>query len=107
MHAINVQRIVHEFAQDHVCKFVRENPMPFEDHQYFLIDARLHDGMSGSPVVSKPRSKFEGSQGLRTVDTNAELSFLLGILSSSRNDVDLNVVNFAHFIEEIISQESK
>ena len=29
-------------------------PVPFRGNPYFLIDGRLHQGMSGSPIITKP-----------------------------------------------------
>jgi len=89
------------------CSIASAYPEPFEDNPYFWIDARLHDGMSGSPVVSKPRSMFEGLDRRRTVNTMNELSFLLGVLSQSTVKLALNKVYHAYLIKQIIAKRGK
>jgi hypothetical protein len=60
-------------------------PLPFEGKDYFLIDSRLHEGTSGSPVISKPQNK------------------LVGIHSGQlEEDTNLNIVWYAELIIEII-----
>lgn len=34
-------------------------PVPYQDKPHFLIDARLHEGTSGSPVITKLRNLVE------------------------------------------------
>jgi S1-C subfamily serine protease len=86
-------------------------PVPFEGNPYILIDARLHSGTSGSPVVTKPTNvirKTDGSVGF----LNKAVSYLVGVHSASvdmlNRDPDrdeplgLNVVWFASLIEDIV-----
>jgi hypothetical protein len=82
-------------------------PIPWKHHPYFLVEATLHEGTSGSPVITKFKSIW------RRVDNNQrELTgpgiFFLGIVSSKfpdRDDVGvplrLNAVYFAHTIDEM------
>lgn len=39
--------------------------VPFEGNQFFLIDAELHPGTSGSPVFSKPTNVMDGGMGIQ------------------------------------------
>ncbi|MFW6118156.1 MAG: S1 family peptidase [Chloroflexota bacterium] len=80
-------------ATDHRSKFNKK--------RCFLIDARTHDGMSGSPVVSLPRSIYEKDNRLVYEDTNC---YLLGVFSSEWRYGDmplgLNIVWWPELIEE-------
>jgi len=73
----------------------------------FLIDARLHHGMSGSPVVSSPGiiHKTGASRGKGISKTDREI-YLLGIFSSEWNSygepLGLNTVWHASLIEDIV-----
>ena len=39
--------------------------VPFEGQPYFLADAKLHPGTSGSPVFSKPTREMDGGMGIQ------------------------------------------
>jgi len=75
--------------------------LTFNRKRCFLVDARTHDGMSGSPVVSLPRSIYEKSSTPVYEDTNC---YLLGVFSSeweSRGEpLGLNTVWWPELIEE-------
>lgn len=77
-----------------------EYPEWFEGKPVFVIDANLQKGLSGSPVVSKPYSRFETESGY--ADTFVPLSFLLGVLSAGCQDLGLNLVYYASLIPEIV-----
>ena len=82
----------------------------FDRKPCFLIDARLHPGMSGSPVLSSPGSiigRSTKSTSKSTSKTEQEV-FLLGIFSAEMHvqwePLGLNVVWHASIIEDIISK---
>lgn len=82
----------------------------FEGKPCFLVDATLHPGMSGSPVISSPgaiRIKRDSS-GVEQVLVGTE-SYLLGILSDERTPrgvpIGLNTVWHATTIESIVNDE--
>jgi len=79
---------------------------PFKGEPYFLTDARLHRGMSGSPVITQLRSMEEH-------DANQEPKWwLLGVHSSSLDVSDrdpnqdeklaLNTTWYASLLSEMI-----
>ena len=86
-------------------------PLNFEGQPYFMIDAILHPGMSGSPVFTKPSNIWVSKQGGTDVVTGNPIYFL-GIFSdtvSKRGEyLALNQVWYANLIEDIIeSSESE
>ncbi len=54
-------------------------PMPFNGRPFFLVDARLHPGTSGSPVLMKPSSFLRTQTG--TLHPGGETTYLLGVNS--------------------------
>jgi S1-C subfamily serine protease len=87
-------------------------PVPFEGHPFVLIDARLHSGTSGSPVMTKPTSILRKADGGIAMLAGSA-TFLLGVHSASvdiqgrdpsRDEpLGLNVAWFASLIPEILS----
>lgn len=79
-------------------------PLPFRGKPFFVIDARLHTGMSGSPVLTKPSTIVVTDSG--TGMFSSPVSFFLGIFSGFYDWKDepsgLNVVWFGRLIEEIL-----
>jgi hypothetical protein len=75
--------------------------LPFNKKRCFLVDAKLQEGMSGSPVVSMPRAICEKDNKLVDSDLNC---YLLGIFSSEWSWGDeplgLNTVWWPELIEE-------
>jgi hypothetical protein len=82
-------------------------PIPWRRHPYFLIEAILQEGTSGSPVITKFKTVWR-----RVEDNSREITapgiFFLGIVSASfpnREDPEmpsgLNAVYFAHIIDEM------
>jgi hypothetical protein len=52
-------------------------PVPFRGNPYFLVDARLHIGTSGSPVTTKFRTTWLTTDG--TIEDSGFAFYLLGI----------------------------
>ena len=82
----------------------------FDRKPCFLIDARLHPGMSGNPVISSPGTihKKSESPGISVSKTDQE-TYLLGIFSaeweSHGEPLGLNIVWHANIIEDIVGGE--
>ncbi|MCJ7484250.1 MAG: serine protease [Thermodesulfovibrionales bacterium] len=81
----------------------------FQDNQFFLVDANLHPGMSGSPVITKPKNIWPDEKGDATLLTGSPMYFLgvhsatLGIsLPSGEEPLGLGTVWYGYLIEEII-----
>ena len=80
-------------------------PVPFKDQPYFLIDARLHQGTSGSPVMTRNKREWDKVEGGSEVSIRR--LFLLGLNSStgpvpeSKEPLGLNAVIFASIVKEI------
>jgi len=95
-------------------------PTPYEDKPDILIDARLHRGTSGSPVITKPNSIIRrGKDGRITWGDlgGRPESFLVGIHCETEESPErdpeldepsgLNLVLFASMIQEIIEQKTE
>ncbi len=74
-------------------------PLPFIGERHFLIDAFLHPGTSGNPVITRPAAT-------RLTDTGGivfgQRVYLLGINSGSYGGLNLNAVWFTNVIAELI-----
>ena len=85
-------------------------PHPFKGQPYFLTDARLHRGMSGSPVIARIPGDFQPGNADRTKWR------LLGIHTSSLDVSDrdpaqderlaLNTAWYANLITEMLPEQS-
>jgi hypothetical protein len=82
-------------------------PIPWNRRPYFLIDANLEEGTSGSPVLTKFKETWRRTDDDRPFLTGPAI-FLLGINSSTfpkrrrqRRPVGLNATYFAHIIDEM------
>jgi len=77
-------------------------PVPFQGQPYFLVDARLHPGTSGSPVLTKPSSIQRTSTGINFGDTTV---YFLGVNSGEYNlngvSSELNLVWYASEVKAI------
>lgn len=81
----------------------------FQNNPFFLIDANLHPGTSGSPVITKPKNMWCDEQGNTSILTGSPMYFL-GIHSSTisvplpagQEALGLATVWYAYLIEEII-----
>lgn len=74
----------------------------FKGAPYFLIDANLHEGTSGSPVVNSPHTLFK--------DGKKKEGFTFFGIHSAEHIVDkdplgLNVVWYGHLLVEIANQQ--
>jgi hypothetical protein len=56
-------------------------PVPYQDKPHFLIDARLHEGTSGSPVITKLKNLIEAT-GPGKMEARPQF-VLLGVNSST------------------------
>ena len=88
-------------------------PVPFEGRPLVLIDARLHRGTSGSPVLTKATNVILRTDGGGSI-TDRFVHFLIGVHSATLDlpgrdpkrdePLGLNAVWFASLIPEIIAQ---
>lgn len=85
--------------------------VPFNGNPYFLIDARLHPGTSGSPVLTKPTNMITRTDGSISM-MSGQVSFLLGIHSATLEFTErkpnedllgLSICWFASLVEEILA----
>lgn len=83
----------------------------YENSDYFFVDARLHEGMSGSPVLAVPADSFEimGEHGEaldidieRTVQsTQPERPYLLGVHSEEGHQESPSIEEIQDQIDKI------
>ncbi len=79
----------------------------FKGRQYFEIDAKLHEGTSGAPVLLKPTNIIHRAS-MPFAMMSAPMSFLLGIHShgidlAEGESFDINRVWYASLIRDITS----
>jgi hypothetical protein len=80
-------------------------PLPFSGNPYFLVDAKLHKGTSGSPVTTKFRTTWLTTAG--TIEDTGFAFYLLGINASTfplpqdHEPLGLNAVHFASIIDHM------
>ncbi|MBI5889736.1 MAG: trypsin-like peptidase domain-containing protein [Nitrosomonadales bacterium] len=76
-------------------------PSMFERKPYFLIDARLHSGSSGSAVLNSPHNILTRNKA----GFHSDQALLLGIFSadfsSNEDPLGLNIVWYSHLLVEI------
>jgi hypothetical protein len=87
---------VHNFPITRSASIASPYGVAFKNKKYFLIDANLHKGISGSPVII-PRSRVRKGKPIHA---------LLGILSA-RERAELGVVWYPQLIEEIVVEENR
>lgn len=94
-------------------------PMPYNNYPYFLVDARLHEGTSGSPVITagrtraykkteviKPKEKWGRTDEEKELDKIQSSRYLLGINSrtfpfpENQKTPDLNAVYFSQILKK-------
>jgi len=83
-------------------------PVPFRGNPYVLIDSRLHNGTSGSPVLTKIMNMVKKTDG-STAFLTGNPRYLVGIHSASiditgtedSDPLGLNCTWFASLIDEI------
>ncbi len=73
-------------------------PIPFKGEPYFLVDANLHQGTSGSPVFSRPARVSMTDAGQRVFGPRV---YLLGINSGFYGGLNLNIVWFTKVIDQL------
>lgn len=84
-------------------------PVHFALSPFFMIDANLHQGMSGSPVITKPKNEWVDEKGNVSLITGTPM-FFLGIfsaifnfnISSGLEPAGLGQVWYGYLIEEIL-----
>lgn len=81
----------------------------FQGSPFFLVDANLHPGMSGSPVITKPKNAWPDDKGNIDFLTGSPMYFLgvhsatLGIiLPTGEEPLGLGTVWYGYLIEEIV-----
>lgn len=72
----------------------------FDANPLFLVDANLHPGTSGAPVLSQPRSTLNKTNG--SVALGQFPSFLLGVNSGEFLHLGLNASWYADLITQIV-----
>jgi hypothetical protein len=86
-------------------------PIGFRGTPCFLIDARLHEGMSGSPLFTKPQIGLLHKKGGISLGPSPP-QFFLGVVSATLppfvgdNPLGLNVAWFSDLVEEIAAQKT-
>ena len=79
-------------------------PVPYQGQPHFLIDARLHPGTSGSPVMTKSKNIWRDKQG--NTNIGGSQFFLLGVNSSTwqveGDPLGLNTAVFASIMDSLI-----
>ncbi len=81
-------------------------PSYFEGKPFFLIDSNLHEGTSGSPVITKVKNTWQTSNG-NTAIVPGDTMYFLGINSGcfifgDGQNSGLNIVWYNSLLEEII-----
>jgi S1-C subfamily serine protease len=74
-------------------------PVPFRGESFFLVDAILHPGMSGSPVFTRP---WNTSITLGADTVFGRPPYLIGINSGYYGNLNLNSVWFAALIKRLV-----
>ncbi len=74
-------------------------PVPFRGNPFFLVDANLHPGTSGSPVISRPAGTRLTERG---VVIGAQSFYLVGVNSGAFGDLNLNAVWFPSVVDQLI-----
>ena len=82
------------------------HPIPWKGEPYFLVDSNLHEGTSGSPVMTKFKNIWRRVDNDQ-IDNSILAFFLLGIVSTAFEypkellRAELNTVYFANIIDEM------
>src|SRR5262245_20609903 len=74
-------------------------PVPFKGEKFFLVDAILHEGMSGSPVFTRPGNASVTDLGQIV---SGRPPYLIGIYSAYYTPLNLNCVWFTSIIEQLV-----
>jgi len=79
----------------------------FNGNPYFLTDANLHEGTSGSPVITKPKNVWIDDQGNTNMVTGTVYYFVgvhsgvLALKSSSGEPIGLGASWYASLVDDI------
>lgn len=83
--------------------------VPFQGNQCFLTDANIHAGLSGSPIITKPKSAWPDTKGNVRMVTGVPY-YLVGVNSAylnirdpNKREIGLGVGWYAELIEDIAS----
>lgn len=83
----------------------------FNEDRNFLIDAKMHQGMSGSPVFTSPAGQYLSTEGdvvvWRDEETDNVVPSLLGIHSGpiyQEIDLELHKVWYSSLISDVVNQ---
>jgi Trypsin-like peptidase domain len=71
--------VLHNYPVTRTGAIASAYPIPFNGQPYFLVDARLHPGTSGSPVLTKPSSTLLTQTGL--LHPGGVTTYFLGVNS--------------------------
>jgi hypothetical protein len=74
----------------------------FNGERAFFVDANLHRGMSGSPVLTKPKLTWPAAEGGVMLLTDSPV-YLLGVYSGYVEELGMGKVWYAETLEEIIA----
>lgn len=84
--------------------------VPFSGQPFFLTDARLHPGTSGSPVITKPKSTWVDNKGNTNLLTGT-VYYIVGVHSgtidpkmTAGQDIGLGAAWYIELVEEIAAQ---
>lgn len=80
---------------------------PFRDRPRFMTDAKTHNGLSGSPVLTQPSPMQASTTGGFDIGTPRKAWYLIGIHSATlstdiREPLDLNEAWYSTLIPDII-----
>ncbi|MBN4054505.1 trypsin-like peptidase domain-containing protein [Nitrospira defluvii] len=83
----------------------------FEGRQMFLVDSNLHPGMSGSPVMTRPKNVWADKKGNTNLLTGSPTYFVgifsatlsVNVTATQQEALGLGAVWYARLIEEIIA----
>jgi len=105
--------------QKKASKVKSKPPIPYNNYPYFLVDARLHEGTSGSPVITagrtraykntdeeiKPKEKWGLTEEEKKLHEIENHRYLLGINSrtfpflENEKTPDLNAIFFSRILK--------
>ena len=80
--------------------------IPFKKNPFFLVDARLHPGTSGSPIITIPKSVIQMPQGGISITSKPQWYFL-GVNSGEFRGLQLNAVWYSSLIIELLKKNEE
>ena len=101
--------LLHNYPVTRIGAIASAYPIPFNGQPLFLVDARLHPGTSGSPVLMKPSSILRTQTG--TLHPGGETTYFLGVNSGEvifpGESSGLNGVWYASEVQTITASSFK